>query len=342
MSSPAGLHAPRKRPFASRFSSASIPRAPKPTNLSCKPKYSKKNGNASVTARNPGASASRPNRCSPCRYKNRSVEVLHELDVQAVSAVDIPQKHNRKIALHVILHLNQLLLVRSRIRRIRHSKIPRDLLLNRHARRSVRFRSRPSQERINPKMADPKKMLDAPAHSARNRLRKQRRRPVVRSRRSRTQRALLPSAPQRQQSNNVRIRQRRIRAVPQRKLAGPPRKIDRHQILADRGSRLNVQFRIQLKRVREINVAPRQSERISAKRHLPAQQVNMPEQNRPVPGPAQMQIAINFHLRASPFNPRPRTGMRRHVEGKISHERRRSRSRSRSIRRCPQKRSNVL
>jgi len=89
--------------------------------------------------------------------------MLYEFHVQAVGSIHIAEKDNRKIALHVVLHLNKLLLVGSRIRGVSDCKVLLELLFDGDARGCVRLSRRAGQKLIYPKMADAEKLFNASA-----------------------------------------------------------------------------------------------------------------------------------------------------------------------------------
>ena len=91
-------------------------------------------------------------------------------------------------------------------------------------------------------------------------------------------------------------------------------------ILADGGCGFDVEFGIELERIREVDVAAGEREIVSAERHFPAEQVDVAEQNRVIGRAAQMQVAIDFHLRADPLDARARGGVAGDIERKIAHE----------------------
>ncbi len=85
-------------------------------------------------------------------YAQNLFEMFDEFDVETVRAVDIAQENDREAALHRVLDLNQLILVRSGgVSGIRDRQIARHLFLDRDARGRVRFRGRAGYERINTK-----------------------------------------------------------------------------------------------------------------------------------------------------------------------------------------------
>ncbi len=136
----------------------------------------------------------------------------------------------------------------------------------------------------------------------------------------RARRALFASLSQRQQFDDVARRQGRIGAVRQREPAGRPREIERHFVLANGGGGFDVQHRIEAERVGEINVAARNRVLVAAETHFSAQQMNVAEKNRMLPGAAQAQVGVGQQPRAGPFHARIRAGLGLNIELQILQE----------------------
>src|SRR5207248_8620141 len=65
----------------------------------------------------------------------RLLKALFDFYVDAESSVLIPQPHNGDVPVHVVLHLNNLLLRRAHIRNVSDGEVARNLLLDGNARR---------------------------------------------------------------------------------------------------------------------------------------------------------------------------------------------------------------
>ena len=75
------------------------------------------------------------------------LEVLFDFYVDAKRPVLIAKRHNRHIPVHVILHLNDLLLRRAHVRNIRNGQVARHPLFDGNARPGVLARARGSDAR---------------------------------------------------------------------------------------------------------------------------------------------------------------------------------------------------
>jgi len=94
------------------------------------------------------------------------LKALFDFYVYAERPVLIAQSDNGHIAIHVVLHLNHLLLRRAHVRNVSNGEVAGNLLFDRHARRCVLFRTRrahSSEARINAKPCYPKQTLEASA-----------------------------------------------------------------------------------------------------------------------------------------------------------------------------------
>src|SRR4029077_20667692 len=101
------------------------------------------------------------------------LEALFDFNVDAKRSVLIAQPNNRNISVHVVFHLNDLLLRRTDIRNISDGEVASNLLLDGNARRRALLgarRAHSGEARINAKPRYPKQALQAPAQLAGNRL----------------------------------------------------------------------------------------------------------------------------------------------------------------------------
>src|SRR5713101_2386293 len=93
-------------------------------------------------------------------------KALFDFYVDAKRSVLIAQPDNGYVSVHVVFHLNDLLLRRTHIRNISNGEVASNLLLDGNARRGVLFRARRAyarEARINAKARYPKQALQAPA-----------------------------------------------------------------------------------------------------------------------------------------------------------------------------------
>src|SRR5579863_7085779 len=249
------------------------------------------------------------------------MEMLDEFDIEAVGAVYVAEEDDREVSFYVVFDLDQLLLIGSGVGRICDGEVAGDLLLDGDASGGVRFRGGAGEERVHAEVADAEKVFDAAAQAAGDGFGEECSGAVVLSAAGGgAQRAFLPGAADGEKRDDIGIGKRRIGTIAEGKFAGAAGKIDGDLILADGGGGFDIEFGIELEGVREIDVAARESESVAAEIHFAAEQVNMAEQDGTIPGAAQMQVAINFHLGAGPFDASAGTGVRGDVEREIAHE----------------------
>src|SRR5690242_21738059 len=87
-------------------------------------------------------------------------------------------------------------------------------------------------------------------------------------------------------------------------MTGRAGEVDGHLIVAYGGGGFDIKDGIEAERIREIDIAAGELIIIAAKRHLAAEQVQVTQNYRTIPGAAQANIAVHVDLRAAPLNAR--------------------------------------
>src|ERR1700722_4843920 len=192
--------------------------------------------------------------------------------VHAVGPVYIAEKNNREVALQVVFHLDELLLVGRGVGGIGDGEGARELLFDGDPGGCVRFGGGPGAKRVHAKMADAEEFFNAAAESGGNCFGEQRGGAVVLPAGGlRAERALLPGSTQSEERNDVGIGKRRVRTIVESQTAGRAGKVYGDQILADNRGGFDVEDRVQPKRIREIEIASSERESVSAESHFSAE-----------------------------------------------------------------------
>src|SRR5207302_7561426 len=253
-----------------------------------------------------------------------SLEALFDFYVNAERAVLIAQAHDRDVPIHVVLHLNHLLLGRAYVRNVSDGEMAGALLLDGDARCGVLFRAGRtdfSGPGVHAEARDAKQPLQPTAQLAGNGFRENgggAGRATWRSATAAVCRGFRRGLPKSQQSNDVIGGQRRVGAIREGELAGRTVEIQSDFILFDSSCRFHVQDGIEAERIGKVQISPGYEVPVAGEIQVTRKNMNMPEQDGMFPRSADTEISIGLEFRAGPFHAGIGRGERFHVELQIT------------------------
>src|SRR5579859_660502 len=200
---------------------------------------------------------------------------LAEVDVKAEDSILVAHRDNRKVAIDVVLHLNYLLRLRLRhIGQVGQRNVVVDLLLNRHSRAGVVFRT--SRLRIDLNAAHTENLLHPAAGRRAERLVQYHGGRRVYLALPGGVNGLLARSAKGQQRDNVGTGQGRIRTVRHIKMLERAVKANGNFVVANTGRHLQIDYRLDDQGIAESYVTPLQMIFCAVKRDIALGNVDAP------------------------------------------------------------------